>query len=103
MALATAACHDLLRIIEINGFDTDRLAEHLRAERTRQVLLQHAGTSHALFGFAVGIDNRFFDERLEPRFAKRATSGHVCVDRLRGGLTADRKSTRLNSSHVSSS
>jgi len=65
MTLATADRHDLLRIIEIDAFDTDRLAEHLRAERTRQVLLQHAEKSHALFGFAVGIDDRFLDERLD--------------------------------------
>jgi hypothetical protein len=30
-----------------------------------------------LFRFTVGIDDRFLDERLEPRCAKRPTSGHV--------------------------
>ena len=77
MTLATADRHDLLRIIEIDALDTDRLTEHMRAERTRQVLLEHAEKSDASFRFSVGIDNRFFGERLEPRFAKRATSGHV--------------------------
>lgn len=61
MALATADRDDLLCIIEIDTFDADRQTKHLRAEGTRQALLQHAKKSHALFGFAVGIDDRFLD------------------------------------------
>lgn len=89
MALATANRHDLLRIIEIDAFDADQLAEHLRIEGTRQVLLQHAEKADALFRIAVRVDDRFLDEGFEPSFAERSTSGHLSVDGLRSGLMAE--------------
>jgi hypothetical protein len=89
MALTAADRDDFLCIIKIDPLDLGKLTQHLSRERTRQVLLEHAEKSYALFGFAVGIDDRFLDERLEPPFAERPMSGHVSVDGLGCGLMAE--------------
>lgn len=78
MALAAADRDDLFRIIPIDAFNPYRVAaQYLSREGTGEVRLQHTQKPHPLFRFAVRIDNRFLDERLEPLFAESRTSGHV--------------------------
>jgi hypothetical protein len=75
MALAPADRHDLLRIIEIDSFDSDRLAEHLRAEGTRQVLLQHAEKSELSPRTFCTFARELSSRRLTPHTALQELSG----------------------------
>ncbi len=79
MALAAADRHDLLRIVEIDPLDPDGLAEHLRAKGTRQMFLEHAEKTDALFRIAIRINNGFLNEGLKPPFAEPPTCGHLSL------------------------
>ena len=67
---ATADRDDLLGVVEIDTLDTSRCAEDFRCRRTREVLRNHGEKAYPLLGLAVGIDNRFFDKRVQSTFAE---------------------------------
>jgi hypothetical protein len=73
---ATADRDDLLGFVEIDTLDTSRCAEDFRYKRTRQVLeapqvlRNHGEKAYPLLGLAIGIDNRFFDKRVQSTFAE---------------------------------
>jgi hypothetical protein len=88
MTLPPADCDDFFCIIPIDAFDSHCVSEDLGGERTRQVFLQHAQKPHALFRFAVRIDNGVLDERLETLLAESRTRGHGRIA-LRGHLMVE--------------
>jgi hypothetical protein len=57
--------------LEIHPFDNGGRSEDLSLEGERQPVCQPREKSHALFGLAVRVNDRFFDERLEPMFSER--------------------------------
>jgi hypothetical protein len=59
---ATTHGDDLVGLIQIHTFDLNGLAQDLRGERAGEMFLEHRQERRALFGFAVGIDEHFFDE-----------------------------------------
>ena len=77
---ATTNGYDLVGGIQIYAFDTNGLSQDLSGERTGEMLLQHGQERHALFGLAIRIDERFFDELIETGF--REWAGHDAVLRL---------------------
>jgi hypothetical protein len=54
---------DLVSVIEVDTFDADGDAKDCGDEGDGEVLLQHCQEADALFRIAVGIDDRFFNER----------------------------------------
>jgi hypothetical protein len=71
MLAATTDGDDLLSVIEIDTIDANGHAQDLRHKWDCEALLQHGEKSDALFGLAVGIDDRFFNEGLEFRLGSR--------------------------------
>ena len=73
MSLLTAPTdrHDLVRVVEVDTIDADGRPKDRRHKRNRQVLLQLAEESGQLFGLAVRVHNRFFNEFVEPTLAER--------------------------------
>lgn len=80
---ATADRHDLVGIVEIYTFDTDRDAEGRCRKRAGEVLFQHREESDALFGLAVGIYDRFFHQCCQSTGAEPLPEAAVrCARRL---------------------
>lgn len=66
LSLAPAATqgHDLIGVVEIHAYHRDGRPENLGKKGDGEVLLQHGEESHALFGLAICVDNRFFNQGL---------------------------------------
>ena len=62
---ATTYNDDLVVLIQIHTFDLNGLAQDLGGKRAGEMLLEHCQERHALFGLAVRVDERFFDECIE--------------------------------------
>jgi len=65
MPAATTDGDNLFSVIEIDTIDLNGYPEDFCHKWDCEVLLQHREKSDALFGLAVGIDDRFFNEGLE--------------------------------------
>jgi hypothetical protein len=72
---AATDCHNLVGSLQVDAFDRDSCTESLRHERARQVHLQHGQEADALFRLTIRVDDGFFNEPVEPRFAESARCG----------------------------
>ena len=62
--------NDFVRVSHINAFDTNRCPQNLRGKGDRQMLLERTEETDELFGFAVGVDDGFVHEFVQPAFVQ---------------------------------
>jgi hypothetical protein len=55
-----------LAVVEVYALDGHRSTEERRLERHLEVILDHRKQPNGLLGLAVGIDDRFLDQLVEP-------------------------------------
>src|SRR5262245_44997763 len=65
---------DLIAVVYIHSLNACRRSENLRHEWASQIHLNHRQQSDSLLGLAVGVDDRLFNECVEPALIKSLAS-----------------------------